>query len=206
MISLYVPRLFLPVAGEFPVSRGIDPGKHIRGIGIERMAIPDAHKDAATMAAMSLLKLMERNDLLPGEVERIYVGTESGVDEAKAMGTYIIGMLEKVFGRGSFQGCSTVEPKSACIGATLALENLCCWAAQDEERTGIVVATDIARYPLRSPGECTGGAGSISLLVKANPRLVALEDVRGAFTRDEDDFFRPLGLSIAVQKCTILAV
>ena len=198
MISLYVPRLFLPAAGEFPASRGIDPRKLIRGIGIERMAIPDAHKDAATMAAMSLLKLMERNDLLPGEVERIYVGTESGVDEAKAMGTYIIGMLEKVFGRGSFQGCSTVEPKSACIGATLALENLCCWAAQDEERTGIVVATDIARYPLRSPGEYTGGAGSISLLVKANPRLVALEDVWGAFTRDEDDFFRPLGQSTAV--------
>jgi hydroxymethylglutaryl-CoA synthase len=44
------------------------------------------------------------------------------------------------------------------------------------------VATDIARYPLRSPGE-----------VKANPRLVALEEVWGAFTRDEDDFFRQLG-------------
>lgn len=197
-LSLYVPRLFLPAAGEFATSRGIDPRKLIRGIGIERMAIPDAHEDAATMAAMSLLRLMERNDLLPGEVERIYVGTESGVDEAKAIGTYIIGMLEKVFGRGSFQGCSTVELKSACIGATLALENLCCWAAQDEERAGIVVATDIARYPLRSPGEYTQGAGSISLLVKANPRLVALEDVWGSYTKDENDFFRPLGQSTAV--------
>jgi hydroxymethylglutaryl-CoA synthase len=197
-LSLYLPRLFLSATGEFAASRGIDPNKLIKGIGIERMAIPDAHQDAATMAAMSILDLMERNDLLPREVDRIYVGTESGLDEAKAMGTYIIGMLEKVFGLGSFQGCSTVELKSACIGATLALENLCCWAAQDERRVGIVVATDIARYPLRSPGEYTQGAGSISLLVKADPRLVAMEDAWGTFTRDEDDFFRPPGEITAV--------
>jgi hydroxymethylglutaryl-CoA synthase len=197
-LSIYVPRLFLPTTGEFALSRGIDPRKLIRGIGIERMAIPDAHQDAATMAAMSILGLMERNDLLPQEISRIYVGTESGVDEAKAMGSYIIGMLEQIFGLGSFQGCSTVELKSACIGATIALENLCCWAAQDEGRAGIAVATDIARYPLRSPGEYTQGAGSIALLVKANPRLLALEDVWGTFARDEDDFFRPLGESTAV--------
>jgi hydroxymethylglutaryl-CoA synthase len=47
-LSIYVPRLFLPAAGEFAVSRGIDPEKLQRRIGIERMAIPDAHLDAAT--------------------------------------------------------------------------------------------------------------------------------------------------------------
>ncbi len=197
-LSVYVPGLFLPLAGEFASSRGIDPGKLVKGIGIERMAVPDAHEDAATMAAMSLLDLMRRCDLVPDDIGKIYVGTESAVDEAKAMGTYVIGMLEKVYGTGSFQDCSTVEFKSACIGTTFALESLSYWAAaEDTDRVGVVIASDVAKYPLRSSGEYTQGAGSVALLVKKNPRLVALEQIYGCFTRDENDFFRPMGCATA---------
>lgn len=197
-LSVYVPGLFLPLAGEFSLDRGIDPGKLIKGIGIERMAVPDAHEDAATMAAMSLLDLMRRCDLSPGDIGKIYVGTESAVDEAKAMGTYVIGMLEKVYGKGSFQDCSTVEFKSACIGTTFALESLSYWAAaEDVDRVGIVIASDVAKYTLRSSGEYTQGAGSVALLVKKNPRLAALEQIYGCFTRDENDFFRPMGCTTA---------
>lgn len=197
-LSVYVPGLFLPLAGEFSQSRGIDPGKLIKGIGIERMAVPDAHEDAATMAAMSLLDLMRRCDLVPDDIGKIYVGTESAVDEAKAMGTYVIGMLEKVYGSGSFQDCSTVEFKSACIGTTFALESLSYWAAaEDVDKVGIVIASDVAKYPLRSSGEYTQGAGSVALLVKKNPRLVNLEQIYGCFTRDENDFFRPMGCTTA---------
>jgi hydroxymethylglutaryl-CoA synthase len=52
------------------------------------------------MAAMSLLDLMKTSGLRPEEIGKIYVGTETAVDEAKAMGTYVIGMLEKVYGQG----------------------------------------------------------------------------------------------------------
>ncbi len=198
-LSVYVPRLYLSATGEFAASRGIDPAKLVRGIGIERMAIPDAHEDAATMAAMSMLELMQRNDMPPEEIGKVYVGTESGVDEAKAIGTYVIGMLEKVYGKGSFQDCSTVEFKSACIGATHALENICYWAAaDDEDRSGIVIASDVAKYPLRSSGEYTQGAGSVSMLVRKDPRLIGLEKSIGVFTKDENDFFRPFGSSTAV--------
>lgn len=198
-LSVYIPKLFLSAAGEFSSARDIDPAKLTRGIGIEEMAVPDAHEDAATMAAMSLLELMKRNDIAPEEIGKIYIGTESAVDEAKAMGTYVIGMLEKIFGQGSFQDCSTVEFKSACIGTTLALESLSYWAAMDDDgRVGIVIASDIAKYPLRSPGEYTQGAGSVSLLVKRRPRLLSLEPDFGSFTKDENDFFRPPGAATAV--------
>jgi hydroxymethylglutaryl-CoA synthase len=198
-LSVYVPRLFLPLAGEFSTDRGVDPGKLIKGIGIERMAVPDAHEDAATMAAMSLLDLMRRADLRPEDIGKIYVGTESALDEAKAMGTGVIGMLEKIYGKGSFQECSTVEFKAACIGATFALESLSYWvAAKEEGKVGIVIASDVAKYPLRSSGEYTQGAGSVALLVKKNPRLLALEQIYGSFTRDENDFFRPMGCTTAV--------
>ena len=127
------------------------------------------------------------------------MGTESALDEAKAMGTYVIGMLEQIYGKGSFQECSTVEFKAACIGTTFALESLSYWVAAEEEgKVGIVIASDVAKYPLRSSGEYTQGAGSVALLVKKNPRLLALEQIYGSFTRDENDFFRPMGCTTAV--------
>jgi hydroxymethylglutaryl-CoA synthase len=198
-ISVYFPKLFLPTTGEFSNSRNIDPAKLIKGIGIERMAIPDAHEDAATMAAMALLNLMRQADLEPEEIGKIYVGTESAVDEAKAIGTYVIGMLEKIYGIGTFQDCSTVEFKAACIGASFALESLSYWAATEEtDKVGIVIASDVAKYPLKSSGEYTQGAGSVALIVKKNPRLISLEQIYGPFTRDENDFFRPIGCTTAV--------
>jgi len=213
-IAVSVPKLFISTLDEFARAREIEPAKLARGIGVEKMAVPDVHEDAATMAASSALELMRKNDLLPEEVGRIYIGTESGVDEAKAIGTYVIGMLERVYGPGSFQECSTVEFKSACIAATHALENAAYWLRAEEDendfggadggsgqsrgRVGIVVATDIARYELNSPGEYTQGAGSVALLVKRDPRLLALDPVMGVFTRDENDFFRPIGMKCAV--------
>ncbi len=222
-MSVYVPKLYLPLDGEFSRKRGVDPDKLLKGIGIEKMAVADAHEDAATMAANAMLDLMKRSRIRPEEIGKIYVGTESAPDEAKALGTYVIGMMEQVYGKGSFQECSTVEFKAACIGTTFALESLCYWAAGDEEteaiketnseaedreeiganggeaaRMGVVIASDIAKYPLSSPGEYTQGAGSVALLVKRNPRLLAIEQIYGAFSRNENDFFRPMGCKTAV--------
>ncbi len=91
-----------------------------------------------------------------------------------------------------------MELKSACFGTTLALESISYWvAAGEDDRIGVVIASDVAKYPLRSSGEYTQGAGSVSLLVRKNPRIAALEQVYGCFTRDENDFFRPLGCTTA---------
>ena len=113
---------------------------------------------------------MRRNRLEPQQIGKIYVGTESSADEAKAMGTYVIGMLEQVYGRGAFQECGTVEFKAACIATTFALESQSYWlAAEDEDRVGVVIASDVAKYPLASPGEYTQGAGSVCMLRRRIP-------------------------------------
>ncbi|HOT06631.1 MAG TPA: hydroxymethylglutaryl-CoA synthase [Methanotrichaceae archaeon] len=197
-VAVHFPRLYLSTTGQFAAARGLEPAKLVRGIGVEQMAVPDRHEDAATMAANALLELMQRNRLGPGDIGRIYIGTESSVDEAKAMGTYVIGMLERIYGRGSFSECSTVELKSACIAASYALENVSLWAGNKEGNIGVVIATDIARYSLNSPGEYTQGAGAVALLVKRQPRMISLDQEAGFFTRDENDFFRPLGMKTAV--------
>ena len=67
-----------------------------------------------------------------------------------------------------------------------------------DSKVGIVMATDIARHDLGSPGEYTQGAGSVSLLVKKNPRIMTIDPHIGVFTKDENDFFRPIGSRTAV--------
>ena len=51
------------------------------GIGIKKMALVDTNQDPACMAANACLKLMERNHLHPEDIGRMYVATESGLDE-----------------------------------------------------------------------------------------------------------------------------
>ena len=96
-ISIYIPRLYLD-AGDFAKARGLDPEKLERGLGIGQMAIVDTNQDPACLAANACLKVMQKNKLTPDKIGRLYVATESSFDESKAMNSYVIGMLEQVYG------------------------------------------------------------------------------------------------------------
>jgi len=199
-VATYVPRLYLD-ARDFAKERGIAPEKIAKGIGIEKMSIPDAHEDAATMAAMATLKLMQKNDLQPKDIGFIHVATETGLDEAKPISCYVQGMLEQIYGEGSFEHIGAPETKFACVGATYAMIDRLAFinSGWNKGRHAIVVATDIAKYDLHSSGESTQGAAAVALLLKENPRLMVYEpDSRGFGTRDDQDFFRPVGRTTAV--------
>ena len=83
-LAIYVPKLYVDCK-EFAEARGIDPHKLEYGIGVRKMAIVDVNQDPACMAANACLTLMERNGLQPQDIGRMYVATESGLDESKAM-------------------------------------------------------------------------------------------------------------------------
>ncbi|MCW4020704.1 MAG: 3-hydroxy-3-methylglutaryl-CoA synthase, partial [Candidatus Bathyarchaeota archaeon] len=199
-IATYVPKIYLD-AEEMAEIRGIPPGKLTKGLGIEKLSVPDAHEDAATMAAMAALKLMEKNDLQPKDIDFIQVATETGPDASKPISSYVQGMLEQRYGQGSFDHIGAPETKFACIGATYAMIDRLAFIASGWNRTpcSIVVATDIAKYELNSSGEPTQGAAAIALLLKEDPRLLAYEPrFTGFGTVDDRDFFRPLNRATAV--------
>src|SRR5699024_8792740 len=62
----------------------------------------------------------------------------------------------------------------------------------------LVIASDVARYELDSPGEPTQGAGAVAMLVSGDPRLVEIEPVSGLNSADVDDFWRPNDSSTAI--------
>ena len=194
-IAIYIPRLYLD-AGDFAKARGLDPEKLERGLGIGQMAIVDTNQDPACLAANACLRVMQKNKLTPDEIGRLYVATESAFDESKAMNSYVIGMLEQVYGKDTFGHCGGIECKFACVSGSYALYDNTNWirAGEAEDKYALVVVSDIAKYDLGSSGEVTQGAGAIAMLLNENPRLLSFDPkVTSTSIKNEYDFYRPFG-------------
>jgi len=194
-ISIYIPRLYLD-AGDFAKARGLDPEKLERGLGIGQMAIVDTNQDPACLAANACLKVMQKNKLTPDKIGRLYVATESSFDESKAMNSYVIGMLEQVYGEDTFGHCGGIECKFACVSGSYALYDNTNWirAGESENKYALVVVSDIAKYDLGSSGEVTQGAGAIAMLLNDKPRLLSFDPkVTATSIKNEYDFYRPFG-------------
>jgi len=194
-IAIYIPRLYLD-AGDFAKARGLDPEKLERGLGIGQMAIVDTNQDPACLAANACLRVMQKNKLTPDKIGRLYVATESSFDESKAMNSYVIGMLEQVYGQDTFGHCGGIVCKFACVSGSYALYENTNWirAGEAEDKYALVVVSDIAKYDLGSSGEVTQGAGAIAMLLNDNPRLLSFDPkVTATSIKNEYDFYRPFG-------------
>lgn len=194
-IAIYIPRLYLD-ASDFASARGLDPVKLEKGLGVSQMAMVDADQDPACLAANACLKIMQRNNLSPSDIGRLYVSTESSFDESKAMNSYVVGMLEQVYGPGTFEHCGGVETKFACVSGSYALYDNTNWirAGESEDQYAMVVVSDIAKYDLESGGEMTQGAGAVVMLLSDEPRLLSFDPrVTSTSIKDEYDFYRPFG-------------
>lgn len=195
-LSLYIPGLFIAIP-HFANSRGIDPMKLEKGLGLQAIAVPDASEDVITMAAEALLDLVEKNNLKPEDIGRIYVGTESMVDGSKPNASYLLGVLHQYYAQqgipdDALRNCDVVDMTFACIGAVDAMQSSLDWIRLNPESRAIVIATDVAKYDLHSPGECTQGAGAIALLLSSEPRMIQIDSNWGVSAKCEHDFFKPL--------------
>lgn len=193
-MALYVPRLYLSIE-KLANERDLAFEKLNKGLGLQQMLIPDVHEDAATMAANAVHELIKRNHIEPSIIGRIYLGTESALDGAKPTATYVLEMLRRKYrseyGPDCFKNCDVVDLTFACVGAVDALQNTLDWVRGKQDRVGIVVASDFAKYELNSGGEYTQGAGAIAMLVKHDPKLMVIDDVFGVATRGVHDFYKP---------------
>ncbi|MBC7641928.1 MAG: hydroxymethylglutaryl-CoA synthase [Flavobacterium sp.] len=189
-MSFSIPKIHLPIK-TLAENRNIEPEKLIKGLGLTKMSFLDVHQDVVTLAANAVLRLINQEEIKPDEIARIYVGTESGVDSSKPIASYIISLLETQFGDGSFRNCDVTDITFACIGAVDALQTTLDFVRLNPTKKAIVVATDNAKYDLKSTGEYTQGAGAIAILITANPRILSFNQEFGVSTQGVFDFFKP---------------
>ncbi|VJD75393.1 hydroxymethylglutaryl-CoA synthase [Streptococcus pneumoniae] len=164
-------------------ARGIDPEKLSKGLLLKELSIAPLTEDIVTLAASasdSILTEQERQ-----EVDMVIVATESGIDQSKAAAVFVHGLL------GIQPFARSFEIKEACYGATAALYYAKLHVENSPESKVLVIASDIAKYGIETPGEPTQGAGSVAMLITQNPRMMAFNNDNVAQTRDIMDFWRP---------------
>ncbi|RMX27547.1 hydroxymethylglutaryl-CoA synthase [Limosilactobacillus reuteri] len=169
---------------ELAKERGVDPNKFTIGIGQDLQAVVPPTQDIVTLGATAAKKLLTPE--LEKNISTVIVATESGIDNSKASAIYIKHLL------GLSDFTRTVEMKEACYSATAAIQFAKGVVALNPQETVLVIAADIARYGLNTPGEVTQGAGAVAMLISRNPHILTLEDTTVAYSKDIMDFWRPL--------------
>ena len=169
---------------ELAKERGVDPNKFTIGIGQDLQAVVPPTQDIVTLGATAAKKLLTPE--LEKNISTVIVATESGIDNSQASAIYIKHLL------GLSDFTRTVEMKEACYSATAAIQFAKGVVALNPQETVLVIAADIARYGLNTPGEVTQGAGAVAMLISRNPHILTLEDTTVAYSKDIMDFWRPL--------------
>lgn len=163
--------------------RGIDADKFLVGLGQHKMAVPPPGEDVVTMAANAALRALRGVDLQT--IEMVLFATESGIDQSKAAGIYVHDLL------GLPERCRVIELKQACYSATLAIQLAVPFLRQHPEKKVLLIASDIARYGLGTPGESSQGSGAIAMVLSAEPHILAFDPEYGVVTENVMDFWRP---------------
>lgn len=189
-IAFDVANIHLPIK-TLAEARRIDAEKLEKGLGLLKMTLPDAHQDTVVFGANALTRLIIDNDIDLAEISRIYVGTESGIDNSKPVASFIAALIEQKFGEHSLLGCDVVDFTFACIGAVDALQNCLDFIRLNPAKKAIVIAADIAKYDLESTGEYTQGAGAVAMLLAADPKIIAFNENWAVSNKGVFDFFKP---------------
>lgn len=164
-------------------ARDVHPEKFQVGLGQHRMSVSAPDEDIVTLASNAASRAIRH--INTDSIEMLLFATESGIDQSKAAGIYVHHLL------GLSERCRVVELKQACYSATLALQLALPFLRQHPDKKVLLIASDVARYGLRTAGESSQGCGAVAMVLSANPRILAFEPEYGVVTDNVMDFWRP---------------
>ena len=176
--SPYVLRL-----EDLATARDTDPEKLSKGLLLKEQSVAPITEDIVTLAATAADDILTDED--KEAIDMVILATESGIDQSKAAAVFVHSLLDiQPFAR-------SFEMKEACYAATAALDYAKLHVEKFPQSKVLVIASDIAKYGIGTPGEPTQGAGAVAMLISHNPRILSFNDDNVAQTRDVMDFWRP---------------
>ena len=182
-MSFFSPHQYIDMV-DLANARNEEPDKYLIGIGETEQAVVPPTQDVVTMAANAADQLLTAEER--AEIDTIIFATESGIDNSKSAAVYVQRLL------GLNEYARTIEMKQACYAGTYGLMQARDYVALHPGSKVLVMASDIARYGLHTPGEVTQGAGAVAMLVTENPRILELNRDNQFMSRDAMDFWRPV--------------
>ncbi|MBS9334742.1 hydroxymethylglutaryl-CoA synthase [Fructobacillus sp. M1-13] len=188
-IAFYTPKFSLDMV-DLANARGEEPDKYTIGIGQTTQSVVPNYEDVVTMGVNAAKNFIEQIDRK--SIEMLLFATESGVDNSKSGAIFAKNFL------GLKDGIRAIELKQACYAGTLALMQAKDFVRIHPDKKVLVIASDVARYGLNTPGEVTQGAGAVAMLISADPKVAVINDDTVYMVKDEPDFWRPLDSDIAL--------
>ncbi len=188
-MGLAIPSRYLDVR-DLADLRGVDPNKYTKGLGCHEMALCAEGEDVVTLAAAAARRAIERWGGPLSDLGLIAVGTETAKDMSRPLSAFVAEDL------GLDGHVRSYEVKHACYGGTLALRQALEWRASGASgpKAALVIASDVALYAPKDPGEPTQGAGAVAMIV-AEPRIAEVDLRSEAYAKPVFDFWRPVGES-----------
>jgi polyketide biosynthesis 3-hydroxy-3-methylglutaryl-CoA synthase-like enzyme PksG len=169
---------------ELFAARGLDPAR-MRNLMMARKTVPLPCEDVVTYAVNAARPLVRE---VADSIELLVIGTESGIDCSKSVGTWVHGLL------GLPRNCRLYEVKQACYGGLAALQGAVAQVALSR-RAGaraLVIGADVPWVLRGSTLEPSQGAGAVAALVGHEPKLAIAEPgAAGYCSFDVTDLRRP---------------
>ena len=171
---------------ELCAARGSDP-LNIRDVMmIDQRSLNVEWEDAVTMAVNAAAPMLSEQDRQ--DIGLLIVASESGVDHAKPISTWVqryLGLSPRV---------RNFEVKHACYGATASLQLAANWVAggHGPGSKALIVNADQSRTHFGKPWEFVLGAGAVAVLVSDRPDILEIEmGACGVYTSEVSDLTRP---------------
>lgn len=167
-------------------ARGMDAEQTAAELMIDERSVNPPWEDAVTMAVNAAEPLLTEQDRQ--DIGLLLVGTESAVDQEKALSSWVHGHLRLP------TDCLNLEVKHACFAATGALELAKTWLNSPvaRGRKALVVATDLSTLVVGESWEPVCGAGAAAMLLSTDPKVLAYETGKaGVYAHEVSDVIRP---------------
>src|SRR6266568_7045366 len=139
---------------ELFAARSMDPAR-MRNLMMHRKTVALPCEDAVTYAVNAARPLLARLTAeQAGSIELLVIGTESGLDFSKSVGTWVHRLL------GLPRTCRLFEVKQACYAGVAALQIAAAQIAVSPkpEARALVIGVDVARLIRHSTAEPSQGA------------------------------------------------
>jgi hydroxymethylglutaryl-CoA synthase len=187
-LAAYLPTWVL-AADALARARGVAPEQVTEGLGVRELAVLPPCEDVVTLAANAGARLLAAGAVDPGEIGLLAVGTQSGVDEARPVASFVHELL------AVGHACRTLDVRHGSYSGAGALALATDWvrAGGYRRRRALVIAADAMRFERGSAAEAVQGAGAVAMLVESEPRALQLGTEAGLWAAPADAVRRPAG-------------
>lgn len=183
--GVYIPRFRIKV--EEVARIWGQPGDVVRkALGVEEKSIPDMDEDTITISVEASRNALKMADILPEDIEAVYVGSESHPYAVKPSAT----IVSEAVGAAPITTAADLE--FACKAGTAGVQMCLGLVKSKIINIGLAVGADCSQGRPGDALEYTASAGACALII-GSYNIIASIDHTESFTTDTPDFWRREG-------------